>query len=82
MFWYIAFTPKGDVSHTFSGATRIGDVDVFEVDILDRVIRNTTDRSWMDIVEIVYLWATKVVVDVRTFERNLCRKVGDADVPN
>ena len=34
----------------------------------------------MDVVEIVYLWATKVVVDVRTLKRYLCSKVSNAYV--
>ena len=80
LFWYIALAPKGYVGHTFSSATRIGYVYVFKIDILDWVVRNATDRSRMDVVEIVYLWATKVVVDIWTLKRYLCSKVSNAYV--
>ena len=80
LFWNIAFAPKGYVSHTFSGTTRIGDIDVFEIDILDRVVRNSTDGSGVDVVEIIYLRSAKVVVDIWTLKRYLCRKVGNAYV--
>ena len=80
MLRHVAQPPCGHIRHSFRGASRMGDRDVLQYDILNVIARNTADGRRVYVVEIVHFRSAKVVVDVRPSEGYLYGDVGQTHV--